>query len=199
MLTSSISGFAVFVIITLLFIFRKTVKTITRETPEAASIIVSHITDTVRVNALEDRLEQQDTLAAIQNKMNGRTWISAKSLMAQMENLEHEAQNPQPSQPSQPQQTKQEHIMRQPIIKKEHIFHHINDPYYMNNSNDFLIKDNNIKTEFYIGKTLYRLINIEYNGETHIATNSIATLVEHGGYIGEGFIFPATLIFKRIN
>ena len=89
--------------------------------------------------------------------------------------------------------------MRQPIIKKEHIFHHINDPYYMNNSNDFLIKDNNIKTEFYIGKTLYRLINIEYNGETHIATNSIATLVEHGGYIGEGFIFPATLIFKRIN
>lgn len=106
MLTSSISGFAVFIIITLLFIFRKTVKTITRETPEAASIIVSHITDTVRVNALEDRLEQQDTLAAIQNKMNGRTWISAKSLMAQMENLEHEAQNPQPSQPSQPQQTK---------------------------------------------------------------------------------------------
>lgn len=102
MLTSSISGFAVFVIITLLFIFRKTVKTITRETPEAANIVITHLTDTIRVNALEDRLEQQDTLATIQNKMNGRTWISAKSLMAQMENYEAQAQNPQP-QPATPQ------------------------------------------------------------------------------------------------
>lgn len=101
MLTTSISGLTIFIIITLLFIFRKTVKTVTRETPEAANIIITHLTDTIRVNSLEDKLEQQDTLATIQNKMNGRTWISAKSLMAQMENLEHEAQNP-PQPQSQP-------------------------------------------------------------------------------------------------
>ena len=105
MLTTSLSGFAICVILIVMFIFRRTIKTITRETPEAASIIVSHLTDTVRVNALEDKLEQQDTLATIQAKMNGKQWISAKSLMRQMEDYETAAQLQSQPQP-QPQQTK---------------------------------------------------------------------------------------------
>ena len=89
--------------------------------------------------------------------------------------------------------------MRKTIIKKEYVFHHMDNPYYMNNTNDFLIKDNNIETQFCIGKTKYQLVDIQYNGETHVATNSMAELIENGGYIGEGYRFPATLVYKRIN
>lgn len=102
MLSTSISGFAIFCIIIALFVFRRTIKAITKEAPEGATIAVRQLVDTIRVNALEDRLEQQSTLEQIQTKMKGKTWISAKVLLQQMDNYEADAQNPEP-QPTTPQ------------------------------------------------------------------------------------------------
>lgn len=88
--------------------------------------------------------------------------------------------------------------MRREIIRKNYAFRS-NEPYYMNNYDNFLIRDNSIETHFYIGKTLYQIVSIEYSGITYTATNNLAELVEHGGYQGEGYVFPSILIYKRVN
>ena len=98
MLTGNLSALGIFIIIVCLFVFRKTVKATTNELPEAATLAVRHLTDTVRVGVLEDRLDQQETLSRIQNRMNGKTWISAKALCDQMDNYELNAsQNTTPN------------------------------------------------------------------------------------------------------
>lgn len=88
--------------------------------------------------------------------------------------------------------------MRREIIRKDYAFRN-NDPYYMNHDDSFLIRDNSIETHFYIGKTLYRIVSIEYSGMTYTATNNLAELAINGGFVGEGYVFPATLVYKRIN
>ena len=93
MLTGNLSGIAIIIILVCLFVFRKTIKATTNELPEAATLAVRHLTDTVRVGVLEDRLDQQETLSRIQQRMNGKQWISAKSLCEQMDNYELNASN----------------------------------------------------------------------------------------------------------
>ena len=93
MLTGNISALGIFIIIACIFIFRKTIKATTNELPEAATLAVRHLTDTVRVGVLEDRLDQQETLSRIQQRMQGKQWISAKSLCEQMDNYELNASN----------------------------------------------------------------------------------------------------------
>lgn len=93
MLTGNLSALSIFIIIVCLFVFRKTVKATTNELPEAATLAVRHLTDTVRVGVLEDRLDQQETLSRIQQRMQGKQWISAKTLCEQMDNYELNASN----------------------------------------------------------------------------------------------------------
>ena len=93
---------------------------------------------------------------------------------------------------------KENYYMRPETFRKNWIFTD-KSPYFMNNHRDEeLIRLSGLGVE-YIGKTKYVPSSVEYNGITHMCSNSVSDLAANGGIVGDEnmFAFPCQIVYKR--
>lgn len=72
-MTAQISLFGIFCIIVILFIFRSTIRSITKTLPKTTDRIVQHLDKTITVNLIEEDLELNKRLQEIEEEIPTET------------------------------------------------------------------------------------------------------------------------------
>lgn len=98
-MTAQFSLFGIFCIIVLLFIFRSTIRSVTKTLPKTTSRIVQHLDKTVTVNLIEEDLELNKRLIELEDELPEKT-VNADELWERFHNRPLQPTATAPSKPA---------------------------------------------------------------------------------------------------